>query len=162
MQASRGKLDRLHCTPAGFTVVTLGGYGLRYQLLARPITPASYPVSVRQVAALFHASFRPHLAMSPLRFTSTSPPPGCAGDFHPQAVKHARHTTKKPPSGRLQVTQYDRLFNLTAVSSQAGTIPHGETQTKHMTINFAGGNPNYHLTISSRKRLDDILPQSCQ
>ncbi len=93
MQASRGKPDRLRCTPARFTAVTLGGYGLRYQLLARPVTPASYPVSVRQVAVLLHASFRPHLAVTPLRFASTSPPPGCAGDFHPLAVEHARHTT---------------------------------------------------------------------
>ena len=56
---------------------------------------ASYPVSVRQVAALLHASFRPRLTTTPLRFASTSPPSGCAGDFHPQAVKHARHTTKR-------------------------------------------------------------------
>jgi hypothetical protein len=27
-----------------------------------------------------------------LRFASTSPPSGCAGDLHPQAVEHARHT----------------------------------------------------------------------
>src|SRR5262249_2042991 len=38
------------------------------------------------------ASFRRPLAGSPLRFASTSPPSGCAGDFHPQAVEHARHT----------------------------------------------------------------------
>jgi hypothetical protein len=30
--------------------------------------------------------------MTPLRFASTSPPSGFAGDFHPQAVEHARHT----------------------------------------------------------------------
>ncbi len=55
MQVSRGKPDRLHRTPARFTAVTLGGYGFRYLLLAHPITPASYLVSVRQVAVLLHA-----------------------------------------------------------------------------------------------------------
>jgi hypothetical protein len=34
-----------------------------------------------------------------LRFARTSPPSGCAGDLHPQAVEHARHTTK-PLRGR--------------------------------------------------------------
>ena len=80
----------------------LDGYGLRDQLSARPTRAASYPVSVRQVAALLHASFRPRLAATPLRFASTSPPSGCAGDLHPQAVEHARHTTK-PLRGRAPV-----------------------------------------------------------
>src|SRR4051794_35604250 len=71
----------------------LDGYGLRDQLFARPTWAASYPVSVRQVAALLHASFRPRLAATPLRFARTSPPSGCAGDLHPQVVEHARHTT---------------------------------------------------------------------
>jgi len=96
VQASRGKPNRLHRTPAGFTATTLGGSGLCYPLLTRPVLTASYPVPVRQVAALLHASFRHHLAMMPLRFASTSPPPGRARDFHPQAVEHARHTTQRP------------------------------------------------------------------
>src|SRR3954463_15795374 len=54
----------------------------------------SYPVSVRQVAVLLHASFRPRLAATPLRFANTSPPSGCVGDLHPLAIEHARHTTK--------------------------------------------------------------------
>jgi len=54
----------------------------------------SYPVSVRQDAALLHASFRPPLARTPLRFASTSPPSGCAEDLHLQAVEHARHTSR--------------------------------------------------------------------
>jgi hypothetical protein len=33
---------------------------------------------------LIHASFRPRLAATPLRFSSPSPPPGWAGDFHPK------------------------------------------------------------------------------
>src|SRR5512135_1898828 len=71
----------------------LDGSGLCGQLSARPTWAASYPVSVRQVAALLPASFRPRLAAEPLRFANTSPPSGCVGDLHPQAVEHARHTT---------------------------------------------------------------------
>jgi hypothetical protein len=73
----------------------LDGYGLRGKSSARPTWAASYPVSVRQVAASLHASFRPRLAATPLRFARTSPPSGCAGDLHPQAVEHARHTTNR-------------------------------------------------------------------
>ena len=32
--------------------------------------------------------------MTPLRFAITSPPSGCEGDSHPQAVIHARRTKK--------------------------------------------------------------------
>jgi hypothetical protein len=54
-----------------------------------------YPVFVHRAAALLHASFRPHLAMTPLRFANPSPPSGWIEDFHSQAVDHARHTTKR-------------------------------------------------------------------
>ena len=91
-QISRGKSHHLHRTPAGFTAWTLDGYGLRDLLLTRPVQAASYPIPVRRVAALLHASFRPHLTMTPLRFANTSPPSGCVGDLHPQVMKHARHT----------------------------------------------------------------------
>ena len=91
-QISRGKPDSLPRTPAGFTRLALDGYGLRDRLPARPTNPASYPISVRQVASLLHASFRRSLAVPPLRFASASPPSGCTGDLHPQAVGHARHT----------------------------------------------------------------------
>src|SRR3954469_25623294 len=43
----------------------LDGSGLRDQLAARPTWAASYPISVRQVAASLHASFRPRLAATP-------------------------------------------------------------------------------------------------
>src|SRR5207249_6980176 len=56
-----------------------------------------HPVLVHRLAPLIHASFRPRLATTPLRFSSPSPPPGWAGDFHPQAVEHVRHTKLKPP-----------------------------------------------------------------
>src|SRR3954452_1510030 len=92
----------------------LDGYGLRGQSSARPTRAASYPVSVRQVAASLHASFRPRLAATPLRFARTSPPSGCAGDLHPQAVEHARHTTK-PLRGRIPAHQLPlRAFALSS------------------------------------------------
>ncbi len=43
---------------------------------------------------LLHASFRPSVAGTPLRFAMTSPPSGCQGDFHLRAVEHARHTNR--------------------------------------------------------------------
>ena len=63
------------------------------ELTLRPPNVDSYPVSVRQVAVLFHASSRPRLTATPLRFPSTSLPSSCAEDLHLLAVKHARHTT---------------------------------------------------------------------
>jgi hypothetical protein len=65
--------------------------------LVRPGRPR-YPVLVHRAAALLHASFRPHLAMTPLRFANPSPSSGWIEDFHLQAVDHARHTTKRPGS----------------------------------------------------------------
>jgi hypothetical protein len=59
--------------------------------LVRPGRP-HYPVLVHRAAALLHASFRRHLAMTPLRFANPSPPSGWIEDFHLQAVDHARHT----------------------------------------------------------------------
>ena len=63
--------------------------------LVRPGRPR-YPVLVHRAAALLHASFRPHLAMTPLRFANPSPPSGWIEDLHLQAVDHARHTNKSP------------------------------------------------------------------
>jgi len=57
-----------------------------------------HPVLVHRLAPLIHASFRPRLATTPLRFSSPSPPPGWAGDFHPQAVEHVRHTKRRAPA----------------------------------------------------------------
>jgi hypothetical protein len=59
--------------------------------LVRPGRPR-YPVFVHRAAALLHAFFRPHLAMTPLRFANPSPPSGWIEDFHLQAVVHTRHT----------------------------------------------------------------------
>ena len=66
--------------------------------LVRPGRPR-YPVLVHRAAALLHAFFRPHLAMTPLRFANPSPPSGWIEDFHLQAVVHTRHTRKRPPEG---------------------------------------------------------------
>jgi hypothetical protein len=55
-----------------------------------------YPVLVHRAAVLLHASFRPRLATTPLRFANPSPPSGWIEDFHLQTVDHARHTTKTP------------------------------------------------------------------
>src|SRR5262249_29677233 len=107
-QISRSKPDSLHRTPAGFTVLALfDGYGLREWLPARPTSTASYPISVRRVATLLHASFRQSLAVLPLRFASASPPSGCTGDFHPQTAGHVRHTAwlfEPPPKAAAGLT----------------------------------------------------------
>src|SRR5207302_5507465 len=71
------------------------GFAVSCQL-ARHRRP-HHPVLVHRLALLLHASFRPRLATTPLRFAMTSPPSGCQRDFHPQAVEHVRHTTKRPP-----------------------------------------------------------------
>jgi hypothetical protein len=63
--------------------------------LVRPGRPL-YPVLVHRAAALLHASFRPRLATTPLRFANPSPPSGWIEDFHLQAVDRARHTTGYP------------------------------------------------------------------
>src|SRR4051795_10611105 len=63
--------------------------------LVRPGRPR-YPVLVHRAAVLLHASFRPHLAMAPLRFANPSPPSGWIEDSHLQAVDYARHTNKRP------------------------------------------------------------------
>jgi hypothetical protein len=46
---------------------------------------------------LLHASFRPRLATTPLRFANPSPPSGWIKDFHLQTTDHARHTLSSAP-----------------------------------------------------------------
>src|ERR1035437_2859019 len=91
-QTSRGKFDRLQRTTAGFTDTRLDGYGLCCSLPTRPRALASYPILVHRHTPLLHASFRPRLATTPLRFANPSPPSGWIRDLHPQTVEHARHT----------------------------------------------------------------------
>src|SRR5215471_1574865 len=83
--------------------------GLRDSSPARPAKDASYPVSVRQAAALLHTSFRRHLTMTPLCFASPSPPSGWTGDSHSPAIEHAGHTTPPPPRRWLQITAQSRI-----------------------------------------------------
>jgi hypothetical protein len=54
-------------------------------------------VLVHRLVRLLHASFRPRLAATPLRFANPSPSSGWIGDLHPRAVEHARHTKQTPP-----------------------------------------------------------------
>ena len=118
---SRGKIDRLRRTPAGFTTPVLDDPGLRDNCsLVRPGRPR-YPVLVHRAAALLHASFRPHLATTPLRFANPSPPSGWIEDFHLQAVDHARHNRHRgaevqasassatPPGMRVRTGRFNGL-----------------------------------------------------
>jgi len=72
--------------------------------LVRPGRPR-YPLLVYRAATLLHASFRPRLATTPLRFANPSPPSGWIKDFHLQAVDHARHTA----NGSRECAPDDRL-----------------------------------------------------
>ena len=83
--------------------------------LVRPGRP-HYPVLVHRIAALLHASFRPRLTTTPLRFASPSPSSGWVEDFHLQAVDHARHTKKRPP-GKAAAKGISSAFALTEQSS---------------------------------------------
>src|SRR5450755_2903051 len=91
--------------------------------LVRPGRPL-YPLLVYRAATLLHASFRPRLATTPLRFANPSPPSGWIKDFHLQAVDHARHTANgsrvcAPPS--LAVHSRDFCFAMFLISpSQHG------------------------------------------
>ncbi len=64
---------------------------------------------VHRAAALLHAVFRPHLAMTPLRFANPSPPSGWIEDFHLQAVVHTRHTARGPPAQKNAGGRYHRF-----------------------------------------------------
>ncbi|MGY3136671.1 hypothetical protein ACVWZM_007353 [Bradyrhizobium sp. USDA 4501] len=110
--------------------------------LVRPGRPR-YPVFVHRAAALLHASFRPHLAMTPLRFANPSPSSGWIEDFHLQAAGHARHTRKTPaampgflfgagsPGDLPQRGQCEYFHNLALM--QAPHIAHG-MQVMHNTL----------------------------
>jgi hypothetical protein len=80
--------------PPNLPPVCLGDAGFAVLCQLAPPRRPHHPVLVHRLAPLIHASFRPRLATAPLRFSSPSPPPAWAGDFHPQAVEHVRHTKK--------------------------------------------------------------------
>ena len=125
-QTSRGKFDRLQRTTAGFTDTRLDGYGLCCSLPTRPRVQASYPILVHRHTPLLHASFRPRLATTPLRFANPSPPPGWIRDLHPQTVEHARHT----------MTEYGK---------------HGKPRSRLSTLPTPLGNPcgDSHITTAT-------------
>ena len=118
-QTSRGKFDRLPHATAEFTTSALDGYGLRCHMPTRPAPYASYPVLVHRLVRLLHASFRPRLATTPLRFAITSPPSGCEKDLHLRAVEHARHNRDRgksrdsspptPPYMRVRIRRFRDL-----------------------------------------------------
>jgi hypothetical protein len=137
VQISRSKPDSLHRTPAGFPELALDGYGLCDILPARPTSTASYPVSVRRVATLLHASLRRFLAVPPLRFASASPPSGCTGDFHPQTVGHVRHTVslfEPPPKAAAGLTSPCRpdLWLPSVRRPEVPTASAASQQKKHL------------------------------
>jgi hypothetical protein len=70
-QISRGKFDRLPHATAEFTTSAFDGYGFRCHWPVRPAPYASDPVLVHRLPRLLHASFRPSVAGTPLRFAIT-------------------------------------------------------------------------------------------
>lgn len=93
-QTSRSKPTICRYTTAGFTLPALDGYGLQNLTLPRPAFTPLYPVPIRRLVPLLHASFRPYLAISPLRFATLhlhqagrglSPPRLCTCPAH---VRH--------------------------------------------------------------------------
>ncbi len=148
VQISRSKPDSLHRTPAGFTALALDGYGLCDILPARPASAASYPVSVRRVATLLHASFRQSLAVLPpvqargrlLRFASASPPSGCTGDFHPQNCRTCPiHRPLRAACGgglRPVLTAAARAARCSLAGRDGETVP---DRTKKLPLRDCGG-----------------------
>jgi hypothetical protein len=129
-QISRGKFDRLRRTTAGSTLRALDGYGLRGYGLARPTLTPLYPVLLHRLAPLLHASFRPRLTATPLRFANPSPPSGWVGDSHPQAVKHARHTRRggawpRPPLPDAPLVETGTPHRHTRASDDRSLAPWG-------------------------------------
>jgi hypothetical protein len=97
-QLSRGKSQSRPRIDAGFTKQPLSGWRTLWSRAhSSQNCHASYPVRIPRPARSFHASFRPHLAVTPLRFPCPSPPPGWTEDFHLQALRHARHTRGRSP-----------------------------------------------------------------
>jgi hypothetical protein len=99
--------------------------------LVRPGRPL-YPLLVYRAAALLHASFRPRLATTPLRFANPSPPSGWIEDFHLQAVDHARHTTGSPAFAgdrgwKCGAVVFNELLRNTCIGALRRPSPHEPT-----------------------------------
>src|SRR5215475_300638 len=87
--------------------------------LVRPGRPR-YPVFVHRAAALLHASFRPHLAVTPLRFANPSPPSGWVEDSHLQAVDQCSAHKEKAPANRAEAKDF-RGYNLEIARRPSGS-----------------------------------------
>ena len=95
-EISLSKTDDLHRTTAGCTPRLFDRESFAVSCQLALISSASNPFSVRQLAVSVHASFRPLLAESPLRFPSV-PTVRSRKDFHLQVISHVRHTRKNAP-----------------------------------------------------------------
>ena len=101
-------------------------FAVNCQLVQRRMPPIRFlSIGSRLCSTLLSDS---HLTVMPLRFAITSPPSGCEGDSHPQAVKHARHTMEKPqmPCGYIFCSRCVlRLMAHFFAGAMAGLFPTG-------------------------------------
>ena len=87
-QTSPGNARHLHAYARRiYNHVFRIGFGLLRYWPSRPDVAASYAIAVRQAGSLPVASFRPHLAVTPLPSGSRFPPSGSVGDFHPKVFR---------------------------------------------------------------------------
>ncbi len=85
---SRGKSQPLLRLDAGFTKHSLSGWRTWWlRAHSSQDCHASYPVRVPRPAHSFHAAFRPHFAVTPLRFPCPSPPRWLDRGLSPPSVE---------------------------------------------------------------------------
>src|SRR4051794_9532939 len=94
----RYKTARLRRTPAGFTTPPLMAVDFAASCPLVRLGRPRYPVRVPRVAALLHASFRPRLAATPLRFANPSPPSGWVEDLHLSSCRSCSAHKRRPPT----------------------------------------------------------------
>src|ERR1039458_1400509 len=94
-QISWGRLNRLPCTVAESTLRVLDGYGLRGKLPARPaLAPCIRFLFIdSHVCSMLPSD--PASRRYPLHHHWAFPPSGGPEAFHPKAIEHAQHTTKR-------------------------------------------------------------------
>ncbi len=122
---------------------------------------------VHRAAALLHAVFRPHLAMTPLRFANPSPPSGWIEDFHLQAVVHTRHTARGPPAQKNAGGRYHRsgrthpalparwaydLYVISPVSGLVATVARADARASAANLTPASGRQDHTTSSSCRSR----------
>src|SRR5437660_5166930 len=100
-----------HAQPPDLPPVCLVEMGFAVICQLAPHRRPLHPVLVHRLAPLIRASFRPRLATTPLRFSTPSPPPGWAGDFHPPSCRTcSAHKEKARPVGRVFFFQSLTLY----------------------------------------------------